>query len=190
MRVLEFQNLDLIEPFPSNQIHRLRGWLYCYKNILIDDFVGKSDAEIEDFLRQVIVDPNTRSWGLIDKNNITNSKHEAPLVGFIAYNKTTPYNGVFHVASSRTCWGKGLMDEAGKELLKMVFEEDPTLLRCSAVILDKNKPARAYAQRLGFQYEGKLHDWAIQNGQPITVVTYGFTRPQLEEPSWVESEKA
>ena len=84
MRIIECENVDLISPFPTNQISRLRSWLYCYKSIILDDSVSFSPQEAEEFLYAGLQNPAVISWGVIDKNNLTNYHHPAPLVGFIS----------------------------------------------------------------------------------------------------------
>lgn len=181
MDVLEGKNVDLIEPFPPSQILRLRGWLYCYKTMIITDADPHTPEEILQFIAAQMSSPNVRSWGVIDKFNAIQSKHEAPLVGCVVFERTTPYNGYFHVTFNRQSWGKGMADEASDIVLKRVFETEPDLLRVSAAILSKNNPAKALCSRVGFNREGVMRRFVLQNTEPMDVIHYGLTRKDWEE---------
>jgi len=182
MQIIECPNVDLISPFPEHEVPRLRKWMYCYKSLIIDDSRAGTEEQFEKYLHESILSPAMKTFGIIDKNNITQSWHEAPLIGFVSLERTSPYNAYFHVASSRSCWGKGLMDEAGMAVLKLVFEsDDPTLQRVSAAILDKNSPAKGLAYRCGMVKEGKFPAFILQNGQPMTVVHFGITKDRWNE---------
>ena len=182
MQMIECPNIDLISPFPEGEVPRLRKWMYCYKSLIIDDSRAGTEEEFGRYLHDSVVSPTMKTFGIIDKNNITNSWHEAPLIGFVAVERTTPYNAYLHVASSRSCWGKGLMDEAGMAVLKLVFEaDDPSLLRVSAAILDKNNAAKGLAYRCGMVKEGKFSNFIMQNGQPLGVVHFGLTKERWQQ---------
>jgi RimJ/RimL family protein N-acetyltransferase len=156
LQVIECPQVDLISPFPVSEAHRLRGWLYCYKSLIIDDQTSGTEDELESYLSTILASPTMISWGIIDKFNQVNSKHEAPLVGFIGYEPMGAFNGYFHVASNRSCWGKGFVDEAGRAAISAIFSTYPSVLRVSAAMLDRNKPAKALAHRLGFERDGRF----------------------------------
>jgi RimJ/RimL family protein N-acetyltransferase len=179
MQVIECQDVDLISPFPSHEIPRLRRWLYCYKSLILDDSIA-TEEDLETYLVRAMNVPNGTTWGLIDKFNKTNAKHEAPLVGFVGFELTTPYNGYIHLASSRSCWGNGFIDEAVKKVITLVFDTIP-VLRVSCALIDRNKPAKALLYRLGFSKDGKFENFILQNGQPQTVVHFGLTRERWQE---------
>ena len=181
MRVLEAQNVDLIEPFPVAQVKRLRGWLYCYKTLMLSDADAQTPEEFLAVLEKQIQNPNVRSWGVIDKNHQINNHHEAPLVGFLAFERSSLYTGYVHVASSRSAWGTGFIDEACRTAINEVFNTEPELLRMSAAILVKNSPAKALIRRLNFDREGILSHLILQNGEPQDVVHYGLTRERWKE---------
>jgi RimJ/RimL family protein N-acetyltransferase len=68
------------------------------------------------------------------------------------------------------------MDEAGQVLIKHIFDSWPTLLRISGAILNNNKPAKAFAKRMGFKQDGLLQDFVTQDGQPRSVAHFGILR--------------
>jgi len=148
-----------------------------------------TDEEAEEFLRASILSPNVMSWGVVDKNNLTNYRHPAPLVGFISFEFNGPYNGYFHVASPRSAWGKGLIDEAARAVIKQAFT-DSEILRASAVILDNNRPAKSLCYRLGFKRDGVFEDFVRKNGQPMAVVHFGLTRVRWNEQMAPATEQA
>ena len=180
--VIECPHVDLISPFPESAIPRLRKWMYCYKSLIIDDSRGADEETFGRYLHDSVLSPTMKTFGVIDKFNVTEYRHEAPLVGFVSVERVSPYNAYLHVASSRSCWGEGLMDEAGIAVLKLVFEaDDPDLQRVSAAILDKNNAAKALAYRCGLLREGKFPAFIRQNGQPLAVVHFGMTRERWNE---------
>lgn len=174
MRVIEGQYADLIDPFPRKEIHRVYGWMHCYRTMTESDISPKTPEEFDSFFNSLL---NTVvSYGIIDKQNLTNSKHEAPLVGIITFEPHTIWNGFVHVASTRKAWGKGIMDEAGQLVIKDLFDNLPSILRLSAWIFKNNIPAQHYVVRAGFRKEGVLRDYILQDGAPKTIFQYGLTR--------------
>lgn len=174
MRIIEGEYVDLIDPFPKKEVHRVYGWMHCYRTMTESDITPKGPDEFDRYfnaLLDVVV-----SYGVIDKQNLTNSRHEAPLIGLITFEPHTIWNGFVHVASSRKAWGKGLMDEAGKLVLKDLFTNLETLQRLSAWIFKNNIPAQHYVIRAGFRKEGVLRDFIVQDGLPKTIYQYGLTR--------------
>jgi RimJ/RimL family protein N-acetyltransferase len=181
MRILESKAIDLIEPFPLSQVKRLRGWLFCYKSLVTSDADPSEPAEVIARLETLLAAPHVRSWGIIDKFNSINSRHEAPLVGCLMFERVSPYNGYVHVATNRMAWGRHFADEAGQILIKDVFDSTPELLRLSAAIISKNYPARELCKRLGFEREGTFKNFILQNSNPMDVVHYGMTRERWNE---------
>ncbi len=184
MKVYPGLDVDLLEPFPITEIHRLVGWLHCYKTIIHSDDSPQTDEELIKYFSSYFQQPNVRSWGLIDKNNKINTHHEAPLVGFGAFEAAGPLdtarNGYFHCATTRKAWGAGIIDEAAKVAFEAVFAESPSLLRISSFVINNNYPARKLAQRLGMKIEGVLEDAVLQQGIPKPLTHFGLTRRRWE----------
>lgn len=180
MRIIEGNNVDLISPFPINEVTRTFGWMHCYRTFVESD---DSPKEIEDYVRYMNAYlGGVFSWGIIDKNHLTNVKHEAPLVGLITVEPViapwngNPRSGVLHVATARKAFRTGLVDEACLLVLKVMFEELPTVSRVSASMLEKNHPAKGLFKRLGFKFEGILQDAVMQANSPSNLVLFGLTR--------------
>jgi RimJ/RimL family protein N-acetyltransferase len=178
MRIIEGKNVDLICPFPPAEIKRMYGWCHCYRTLTETDDGPQTQEEMLEYLNAYV--PMCVSFGVIDKNHLTNIKHEAPLVGVILFEPASLRTGYFHVATARKAWRTGLIDEAGELAIKDIFTQAPTLLRVGAFMFEKNFPARGLCQRLGFEYEGLFKDLVLQNGEPKNVVYFGLTRRNWE----------
>ena len=174
MRVITSTNVDLISPFPRKELRRVYGWLHCYKSIIETDAFPDSPEAYETMMAEAL--PNMQTYGVIDKNNLTNHKHDSPLVGMFAFEPSSPWNCYIHLASNRRAWKGHLMDEAASAAIKDLFETNPQLLRMSGFILAENKPVRYMAKRLGWTKEALLEDWVTQHGSPKTIIHYGLTR--------------
>jgi RimJ/RimL family protein N-acetyltransferase len=178
MRIIESQAVDLISPFPTNQLSRVVEWMHCYKTLMLTDDGPQTDEEILQFLQASL--QNVVSYGVIDKLNSLSTRHQAPIIGMITFEPATQYNGYFHVTSRRKAWGSGLIDEAGRTAIKDVFDHLPALSRVSAAVLASNSPARGIARRLGFRQEGVFPHFVRQNSLPLDVVHFGLTRERWE----------
>ena len=174
MRILESDNIDLIEPFPVREAKRVFGWLHAYKNIIENDLSPKTPEEFETFMINIL--PNVRSYGVIDKNNTLGFRHEAPLVGMVVFEPQSVWNFFIHIASTRRAWGSGFMDEAINVAIKDLFDTVPSLLRVTGLTLSNNSPVKGLARRLGWHYEGKQHDAVLQDGEPRDLIQLGITR--------------
>lgn len=194
MKIYPGRDVDLISPFPMDQIHRMVGWLHCYRTIIHSDDSPKTNEDLETYFRSFFQQPNVRSYGIIDKNNKLGIRHEAPLVGFGAFELQTPRNGYFHCATTRKAWGSGMIDEAQRLALHAVFDEIPPLLRVSSFVINNNYPARALAKRIGYVVEGVLQDMVLQDGIPKPITHFGLTRRRwnmlnLERSGWGSVER-
>lgn len=184
MKVYPGSDVDLLEPFPLKEISRLVGWLHCFKNIIHSDDSPQTDEALMEYFTNYFQQPNVRSWGLIDKNNKVNINHEAPLVGFGAFEfagaPSGARNGYFHCATTRKAWGSGIIDEAARIAFGTVFAEHPDLLRVSSFVINNNYPARKLAQKLGMRTEGVMNDAVLQGGVPKPLSHFGLTRREWD----------
>ena len=176
MNIIEAENVDLIEPFPTSECRRVFSWLHAYKNIVETDLSAKTPEEFAEFLGGMVNSPGIRSFGVIDKFNQVGFKHEAPLVGMIVYEPASPWNAYCHVASTRRAWGKGFIDEAIRTTIGQLFGDTPNLLRISALVLSTNGPVKGLVRRLGARYEGCMKDMVLQGGEPRDLLHFGITR--------------
>lgn len=174
MQIISGQNVDLITPFPASEIRRVFGWIHCYRTFTENDDTPNNIEDFTTYMEQILsVCP---SWGIIDKNRITNTSHEAPLVGIGVFEPAGVRNGYFHVATARKAFRTGLVDEAGELVLRAIFQGMPLLSRVGAYMDEKNSPAKGLARRLGFKFEGVCEDAVVKDGQPRNVVYFGLTR--------------
>lgn len=174
MEIISSTNVDLLTPFPIGEAKRVFGWLHAYKSVIETDQSPKTPQEFEAFFTHLI--PNLKSYAVIDKNNSLKMNHEAPLIGMIAFEPHTIWNGYLHIASTRKAWGSGLFEEGVKAALTHIFETAPDLNRVSAHILANNYPAKSLAKRLGFVKEGLFEDWVTQKSEPKNIIQFGMTK--------------
>lgn len=174
MEIIRGENVDLITPFPLAECRRVFGWSHCYRTLTETDDTPNDIDGFEKHMQEMLqVCP---SWGIIDKNHITNIKHEAPLVGIVMFEPAGIRTGYFHVATARKAFKTGLIDEAVQLTIKYLFNTVQTLTRLGAYMDEKNAPAKALAKRAGFKYEGLLEDAIVRDGIPRNVIYFGLTR--------------
>lgn len=193
MNVLLGRNVDVISPFPARAINAAVGWMYCYKTMVFGDQGPQTKEDIAAFLELQLAQPNVLSWGIVDKDNLTNSKQsDFPLVGVVFFEHTVQENGYVHIASSRKAWGEriarpGLVDQGCDLIKQAIWEELPGLRRCSIATFASNRAARHLAQRLGFRQDGYFEGMGTLNGQAQDIVHFGLMRPTpiaLEEATY------
>jgi len=179
LRIITGKDVDLITPFPLSEVKRLYGWLHCYRTITECDDSPKDVDTYCQLMTEVL--PRCVSWGVIDKNHLTNIKHEAPLVGFGMFEPSlmpngAVRNGFLHVATARRAWKARLVDEAAGMVVKDLFEGIPSLLRLTTYMSERNSPAKALVRRLGFKMEGIVEDGIMYENSPQNLVLFGLTR--------------
>jgi len=179
MIIIEGDRVDLVEPFPTNQLGRLWGWAKAMKSIAVLDGSPQTEEEFIEYMNSAL--PYIRSFGVIDKYNEINAKHEAPMVGFIMLQPNAPCSMYFHVASSRRVWGSGLLNEAALLSFNNVFETEPGLQRISAFAPATNKAARGFYKNIGMHKDGYFKNAGIIKGHPISMAHYGYIRPVASE---------
>jgi RimJ/RimL family protein N-acetyltransferase len=188
MNIIECPDVDLIEPFPPQEIPRVWKWMHCKKTLVETDGFPKTQEAFVEIVSQLL--PMTRSWGVIDKNNLLKIRHEAPLIGLISFEPVGPWSGRLHAIGPRRAWGyedpendRGfvrLIDQAAMHAMADTFASYPSLLRVGLEILDTNFAARRWAKRIGMEFEGATADMVLVDGTPATVAQYGITRRKLE----------
>lgn len=186
IQVLEGVNIDVIEPFPPTQLSTAVGWMHCYKTLVCGDDGPQTNEEIGAFLSNSLAAPNVRSWGIVDKDNLTNTHTDAPLVGMITFERANKQNGYLHITTHRKAWGEKLAkpsfaQQASELVIAGLFESEPDLQRVSVAIVDTNKAANNLAKRVGFIKEGFMPAMTKIKGQPANIIHYGLLRPQAKE---------
>lgn len=184
LQVLEGKDIDVLAPFPAQHLALAAQWMHCYKTLIFGDEAPATTEGIEEYLRVQAALPQVRTWGIIDKKNLTGSKvTDIPLAGIVFLELATPRNAYFHVASSRRAWGDklaqpALVEQAGNLIIPQVFEDTPSLQRLSCATFANNKAARNLCRRLGFHKDGYFEAMGLAKGQPVDVVHFGLVRPQ------------
>lgn len=188
LRLIEGQDVDLIEPFPLAEVRRLVGWTHCFRTTFIPDGVPKDEKSLIEFYSNSLA--AARSWGVIDKNNNLGYRHEAPLIGcFILEHPANLSNGYLHITSTRKAWGSGLLAEAAKLVIEAAFATEANLLRLSSMIITSNAPAKQFIKSLGFRQDGQLKDYITQNGVPKAISHFGLLKNQPSQENLHEGSK-
>jgi RimJ/RimL family protein N-acetyltransferase len=181
MNIIEGTNVDLITPFPAGEMKRIFGWNHCYRTLMDNDDTPNTMMEFTSFMEGLLqVCP---SAGIIDKNHLTNARHEAPLVGIIFFEPSGLRSGFIHYASARKAWKAGLLEEALHLGIENIFTALPTLARVGFYLSERNTPAKQLAKRLGFKFEGLFEDMVVNGGKPEGTAYFGLTRRVWQPPT-------
>lgn len=181
MNIISGQAVDLITPFPLVEAPRVFGWKHCYRTLSDDDDVpvGREEfiASVEALLPQAL------TAGIIDKGQLTSEKHEAPLIGLLAFVPSGTRDGAIHFAAGRKAFKMGLVEEGLVDFLPHVWEKFPSLLRITSLLDESNSPAKGVLKRCGFRFEGVHQGAVLVGGVPRSRVQLGLTReiPQVIE---------
>lgn len=182
MRIIEGEHVDLISPYPTKELERAAQWFFQYSTYINDDTSPKTPENIQASLAYLV--DNATTYGIIDKNNITKSTHEVPLVGFVSFALQTTWNGYLHLATSRRAWGRkssiSLAEEAGKLAVEDLWNEHPNLMRQSVLVSSKNHPARRWAERIGFTLDGMLLHFFLSADKPGDAIHFGKLKTTKE----------
>jgi len=174
MNIISAQNVDLLTPFPPAETERIWGWKHCYRSLPEDDDTPKEKSEFTALMAELL--PFAFSAGVVDKGQITSAKHEAPLVGLLAFIPTGKRDGVLHFAAGRKAFKMGLVEEALSVFLPALLDSAPDLLRISVLLDEANTPAKGLVKRLGFRFEGVTQSAILMAGVPRSRVQFGLTR--------------
>lgn len=191
IQVLEGRDVDTIEPFPAREIQAAVGWTHCNKTLMFGPNGPETDDQIEGYLRNLLSQPNVRSWGIIDKANLTKAKKlDTPVIGFIVAEFIGPNNAYIHVASNRRAWGSKLAQpsltaQAGHLVIAHLFNTVSDLTRLSVTTLASNKAARHLAEQVGFKKDGYFISMIVGPRGPMDVIHMGLVR---EQPTAVATE--
>ncbi|WP_191566602.1 GNAT family N-acetyltransferase [Metabacillus idriensis] len=74
-------------------------------------------------------------------------------------------------------WGKGFVQEALKAIFTFGFQ-DMGFIRIGAVVMIENKPSRKVLEKLGFNEEGILRNYIIQNEIPYDVIMHSLLKEE------------
>lgn len=183
MDLLIGKDVDVISPFPVQGLKQAAQWMHCYKTLTFRDDGPQTIEEIEVFLKHGLSAPGVYSWGIVDKNNLTATRSESPLVGLIYLQMPFPENGYLHVTTNRRAWGEriakpGMAEQAGRLIMGDLWTRFPGLLRLSAFTYARNKAAISYLRKLGGKQDGYFENMGVSKGIPQDVVHFGMLRPK------------
>lgn len=184
MLIISGQNSDLITPFPPAEVGRIFGWNHCYRTLVEDDALPTDKEEFTRLMEQSL--PHAVTCGIVDKGQLTSSRHEAPLVGLITYTPVSARDGIIHFASGRKAFKMGLVEEGLSLFIPRIFESSPAITRLSAVLDEANTPAKGVLRRVGFRFEGVTRDAVVRGGIARSQVQFGLTRQFFTQPAQAE----
>jgi len=179
MNIISGTNVDLITPFPPSETRRVFGWSKCYRTFVDSDLYPKGIEDYTSFIASALALPATQSWGVIDKNQLTNARHEAPLVGVVMF-EPAQYGGFLHFASARKAFKMGLLDEALELALAAIFSTNPSALRVTCCMDERNYPVKVILRSRGFAFEGAQRSAFLQAGEPRALAMFGLVRPESQ----------
>lgn len=179
MNIISGANVDLIYPFPASEVRRVFGWSRCYRTFIDSDALPIRIEQYTEYISKLISIPSVMTWGVIDKNRLTNDRHEAPLVGVVMF-EATANGGFVHFASARKAFKMNLLDEALAQVVQYAFEASPSVLRIGCHVDERNYPAKALLRSSGFRFEGTCRGAFVQHGEPRDTAMFGITRADYE----------
>ncbi|MCE5176941.1 MAG: GNAT family protein [Caldisericales bacterium] len=97
--------------------------------------------------------------------------------GFVDINKASSRGEIGYVLS-RTHWGKGLMSEAVRRVCSHGFEF-MELNRIEARVFPENTRSQGVLKKLGFQYEGTLHQQQLIKGKYQDLMMFSMLKNEF-----------
>lgn len=174
MQIITGSNIDLITPFPLAETKRVFGWNHCFYTFSKNDDVPQEQQEFTEYIQQILtIYP---SFGIIDKHQLTNTKHEAPLVGLVIFEPASSRQSYLHFATARKAFKLGLVDEAVELAVTTMFQSNTNLYRLGAYLDEFKGPVKYLLKRIGFQFEGVCKDIVSQGGELKNLIYYGLLK--------------
>lgn len=184
LTVLEGKDVDVLEPFPLREIQAAVGWTHCNKTMMFGVNGPQTDEEVEIYLHSLLTQSNVRSWAIVDKGNLTQTKKiDTPIIGFILAEMVGTNNAYIHAASNRRAWGTKLTQpsltaQGAQLVINSLFNTNPELTRLSVATLASNKAARHLAEQVGFKKDGYFTSMVVIGNKPVDVIHMGLVRQQ------------
>lgn len=170
MGLIQGVRVELITPYPREDLARVYQWLHACKDLTEDDDSPATPEEYESAMGLELV--QCISYG------IRRSGCADRWIGLFYFEPAGRRNGYLHIAMDPAAWGRGLADEAAALAIADLFARCGDLTRLSAAILEQNRAAQALARRMGFQLEAQFPDMIVQHGTPRSLMHFGLTRRQ------------
>ncbi|MCX7842078.1 MAG: GNAT family N-acetyltransferase [Clostridia bacterium] len=98
-------------------------------------------------------------------------------IGFVEYDARN-FSGTIGYALSKEYWGKGIMTEAVKRVIKFAFE-DMKLNRVEAVHVPENEGSGRVMQKAGMVYEGFLRQRMFAKGRFWDLKQYSIVKDDI-----------
>jgi RimJ/RimL family protein N-acetyltransferase len=162
--VIEGEKVNLVSPFPEANICDMHRWMRTAMIAQTDD-CPQDPAEFEARTREVLA--GLQSWGVIDKT-------DGAVIGVVLIEPVGMLGAKSYIASARRAWGKGLMDEAARMVMKEVFGSGATHIQ--GWVLENNAPSKAFSKRIGMRLKNILPGHTMQGGRLRDVHVYEVTR--------------
>jgi RimJ/RimL family protein N-acetyltransferase len=172
MSVIQGSAVDLVSPFPPEQIRLVYEWTHAYSGLTENDD-SPATVELYEALMGLKFSMCT-TYGMLRAGTADG------LLGVLYCEPAGRRNGYLHIAMARKAWGRGLTEEAVSLCIRDLFERHPEFTRLSAVMMERNRMAQSLARRMGFTQEATLADMVLQMGTPRSVVHFGLTRRDWE----------
>jgi ribosomal-protein-alanine N-acetyltransferase len=83
---------------------------------------------------------------------------------------------------AESCWGRGIMTEAVRAMVRDGFAQGP-LLRIEAFVYANNPASVRVLEKAGFAFEGRLRKNAVKDGQVLDSLLYARLREDEDPPS-------
>jgi RimJ/RimL family protein N-acetyltransferase len=154
----------LSEPFPTDSIPDLFEWLSSVPAIARAPEFPADWPAFEAQMRERLA--ACRSWAV--------RSEDGSLAGAIIMEACGTMALQAYVVSARWAWGKGYLDEAARQVMKIVFEQEGYSY-IIGLVKDTNRAACAFNKRVGMRLKNCFPD----------LRAYELTREQ-----WQESERA
>ena len=121
---------------------------------------------------------------------IYSKKDENPLTTFaivvdgkaVGVISVTPKKGIYKIVAetgywlSEKFWGKGIMTQANKEIVKYAFDNFPEIVKIIGLVYSENVGSARVLEKSGFIKEAFLKKACIKDGKVIDLITYAVFR--------------
>ncbi len=142
----------------------------------LDAVSPKHISDSMQFINKLINDNNEGKrcyWMILEKRN----NHAVGTIGFI-FSYSLKHKVVeFGYGLSRACWGKGLFQEAAKEVFEYGFKN--SIEKVQVFTRENNISSIRAVQKLGFTREGNLIDFYQTDSGRINSVVLGLSKKQF-----------
>ncbi|CAL0332079.1 unnamed protein product [Lupinus luteus] len=157
--------------------------LQPFKASDVDDFLKwASDDRVTHYLRWNTITSKQQALDYINNVAIPHPWRQSIClhhhsIGYISFKPQSGDNRCkAHVSYALAVehWGKGIVTEALKMALPIVFKQFPQLLRVEALVEVENKGSQRVLQKVGFLKEGLLRKYAFCKGEIKDFLIYSF----------------